>query len=207
MSSAAFGLCSILFDISSCVWNHFFSGRRKKSYDCKDHRNLKRTDACRLDHYNHCGNQGVKSWITVCYGKDENEAVKERYYLTMDRISQITRESTVEEPYRSYFIKTAEFIQMISEVKSLVDADAWNSQSLEELKLWNERLYEDVLPPHYETSYANPSYAVRQLGVEFGPKLSFLYEEIRGQIPFAMEEPSERDDRFWTSYLLRSITV
>ena len=119
--------------------------------------------------------------------KDENEAVKERYYLAMDRISQITRESTVEEPYRSYFIKTAEFIQMISEVKSLVDADAWNSQSLEELKLWNERLYEDVLPSHYETSYANPSYAVRQLGVEFGPKLSFLYEEIRGQIPFAME--------------------
>ena len=46
--------------------------------------------------------------------KDENEAVKERYYLAMDRISQITRESTVEEPYRSYFIKTAEFIQMIS---------------------------------------------------------------------------------------------
>lgn len=119
--------------------------------------------------------------------KDENEAVKERYYLAMDRISQITRESTVEEPYRSYFIKTAEFIQMISEVKSLVDADAWNSQSLEELKLWNERLYEDVLPSHYETSYANPSYADRQLGVEFGPKLSFLYEEIRGQIPFAME--------------------
>lgn len=117
--------------------------------------------------------------------KDENEAVKERYYLAMDRISQITRESTVEEPYRSYFIKTAEFIQMISEVKSLVDADAWNSQSLEELKLWNERLYEDVLPSHYETSYANPSYAVRQLGVEFGPKLSFLYEEIRGRFHFA----------------------
>ena len=119
--------------------------------------------------------------------KDENEAVKERYYLAMERIGQITRESTVEEPYRSYFIKTAEFIQMISEVKSLVDADAWNNQSLEELKLWNERLYEDVLPSHYETSYANPSYAVRQLGVEFGSKLSFLYEEIRGQIPFAME--------------------
>lgn len=37
--------------------------------------------------------------------KDENEAVKERYYLAMDRISQITRESTVEEPYRSYFVK------------------------------------------------------------------------------------------------------
>ena len=84
--------------------------------------------------------------------KDENEAVKERYYLAMDRISQITRESTVEEPYRSYFIKTAEFIQMISEVKSLVDADAWNSQSLEELKLWNERMLERCHTVHPELS-------------------------------------------------------
>lgn len=37
--------------------------------------------------------------------KDENEAVKERYYLAMDRISQITRESTVEEPVSQLFYK------------------------------------------------------------------------------------------------------
>lgn len=126
--------------------------------------------------------------------KDENEAVKERYYLAMDRISQITRESTVEEPYRSYFIKTAEFIQMISEVKSLVDADAWNSQSLEELKLWNERLYEDVLPPHYETSYANPSYAVRQLGVDWHSKLMLFIRGDPWTDSICHGEPSDRDD-------------
>lgn len=119
--------------------------------------------------------------------KDENEAVKERYTLAMERICQISRETTVDEPYRSYFVRTAEFIKMIAEVKSLVETDSWNDQSLEELQAWNERLYEDILPGNYEMSYANPAFAIAKLGKELGAKLSFLYEEIRGQIPFVME--------------------
>ena len=35
--------------------------------------------------------------------KEENEAVRERYQLTMERIGQIKEEETVPEAYREYF--------------------------------------------------------------------------------------------------------
>ena len=52
----------------------------------------------------------------------------------------------------------------------------------------NHSLYRDILPEHYEESYANPSYAVKKMGAVFGKILSFLYTEIRGEIIFAFEQ-------------------
>ena len=49
-------------------------------------------------------------------------------------------------------------------------------------------LYYDVLPQNYETSYANPEYAVRELGEELGAFLSALYTELRGDIGYVYEE-------------------
>ncbi len=45
------------------------------------------------------------------------------------------------------------------------------------MKDWNDRLYEDILPANYGTSYGNPAYAVSVLGEEYGQLLSFLYTE------------------------------
>lgn len=119
--------------------------------------------------------------------KEENEAVRERYQLTMERIGQIKEEETVPEAYREYFYRTADFIETMGQVHRLVEAGAWRTQSLEELKEWNQRIYGDILPEHYEESYGNPAYAAEKLGPEFGPMLSFLYAELRGQAAFVQE--------------------
>lgn len=119
--------------------------------------------------------------------KEDNEAVWERYELTIERIGDMIAEETVEEPYRTYFRNVAAFILMMEDVRILVEAGQWREQDLELLKEWNRKLYEDILPENYETSFGNPAYAVQMLGQEFGQMLSFLYAEIRGQIAFVME--------------------
>ena len=65
--------------------------------------------------------------------KEENRAVAERYELAMDRIASIVDETSVPEPYREYFQKTAEFILYIKELRELLDSDAFAQFTLEEL--------------------------------------------------------------------------
>ena len=63
--------------------------------------------------------------------------------------------------------------------------------SLEQLKQRNHELYADILAEQYETSYANPAYAVKKFGDKMGQYLSMLYTEIRHCIAFAYEK------RYW----------
>ena len=60
--------------------------------------------------------------------------------------------------------------------------------ALSELQKNNEELYGRILPGAYETSYANPAYAVRMLQEEYGRLLSFLAAEVRGIVVYAYED-------------------
>ena len=62
---------------------------------------------------------------------------------------------------------------------------------IEELAAWNKKLYSDILPEHYRESYANPDYAVAQLGEAYGSTLSALYAEIRAAIVYVYEKKTE----------------
>ena len=119
--------------------------------------------------------------------QEENESVMERFSLSMERIGQIASEETVSEPYRDYFVKTAEFIGIMGEYLEFLEAGNQKTASAEVLKEWNHRLYEDILPGHYEGSYGNPAYAAAKLGEGYGQFLSYLYKEIRGDIVFIHE--------------------
>lgn len=119
--------------------------------------------------------------------REENEAVRERYGLSMERIAAMGDEETVKEPYRDYFRQVASFIVMTGELYQALESGVMEKASMETLKEWNQRLYGDILPDHYETSYGNPAYAAERLGDGYGQMLSFLYAEIRGQIVFAYE--------------------
>ncbi len=119
--------------------------------------------------------------------QQENEMIMERFELSMERIGQITSEQTVQEPYRDYFARTAAFIGMMGEYLRFLKSGAHRTASIEVLKEWNHRLYEDILPGHYEKSYADPAYAVSKLGEGYGQLLSYLYKEIRGDIVFVHE--------------------
>ena len=119
--------------------------------------------------------------------REENEAVRERYDLTIERIGQIIKEETTQEPYREYFCRTAQFIILMDQARLLVEKGVWMNQTLAELKEWNRKFYGDILPQNYEKSYGNPAYAVEKLGLDIGRLLSFLYAEIREEIVFVQE--------------------
>jgi aminopeptidase len=119
--------------------------------------------------------------------KEENEEIMERFHLSMYRIQEITNEKTVKEPYLDYFKKVASFILQIKDLVSLAEHDRLSKMSLEELQNLNHRLYQDILVENYETSYANPRYAAKILGKQYGKLLSFLYTEIRGMIAYGFE--------------------
>lgn len=124
--------------------------------------------------------------------REENEAVRERLELSLDRIRSI-KEEDARLPYGLYFKRTAGFLGMIRELLTARGIgekelpESWEKLSLEELSDWNHRLYEDILPENYGESFANPDYAADCLGKEFGPLLSFLYTELRGCIVYAFE--------------------
>ncbi len=137
--------------------------------------------------------------------KEENQAVLERYQLSMERIRQIPEEGLAEKAFQEYFISVAGFISRIGDLTEEIHRAGVRgyvySRSLSELAEENRRLYEDILPEHYEESYANPAYAVKKLGEEYGRLLAFLYTEIRGQIVFAFES------RLWNITILNETFI
>lgn len=124
--------------------------------------------------------------------KELNDSVAERYELMLERIkgyAEDKNELLVASEFDDYFRKVADFILMLDDWKHFVSGGGLESAELSELKEWNDKLYADILNDTgaYETSYANPTYAVSRLGDEYGPLLSFLYTELRGGIIFATE--------------------
>jgi len=117
--------------------------------------------------------------------------VEMRYELAIERIQSIPREKTVAAPFDDYFKKLAGFVLMIHELRASFLDSTWSRAGLEYMEEWNYRLYEDILPENYETSYANPEYAVRVLGEEHGAVLSFLYAELRSAIIYVFENKTE----------------
>lgn len=117
--------------------------------------------------------------------------IEERYGLAVERIREMKKEQTAKEPFTDYFHKMAEFVLMIDEVRDKLAQGTYWDRSREELAEENRRLYEDILPGAYEKSYANPSFAVRVLGDEYGQLLSFLYAELRGSIAYVFERRTE----------------
>lgn len=117
--------------------------------------------------------------------------VEERYNLVVDRIGDIKEERTVDVKFRDYFVKVAEFIHLIDGTKKKIEDHTFDGMQIEELAAWNKKLYSDILPEHYLESYANPDYAVAQLGEAYGSTLSALYAEIRAAIVYVYEKKTE----------------
>ncbi len=119
--------------------------------------------------------------------KEENEMIAERHELAIERIGRMKDEKTVALPYRIFFERTVEFIELVEDTyKKQIDGTL-SLMTLEEVSAFNHRLYADILPGAYEVSFANPDYAARELGDTYGKWLSFLYTEIRSGIVYAYE--------------------
>lgn len=125
---------------------------------------------------------------------EENEFYTERYHLACERIKELNdnlsnnTENLPSEELKNYFIKTSSFLIQVMNVYSISESGKIRTLSLDEHKKLNEELYNDIKDDNYNTSYANPSFAVNELGEETGKLLCALYTELRGDIAYAFEE-------------------
>ena len=119
--------------------------------------------------------------------EEENESVQERFSLACERIRAFLADSKIKPPYLDYFKRMAEFVELLSDWKHQVDTEDIWKQDMQSIQAYNHLLYEDILPESYATSYANPAYAVQQLGEDYGQLLSFVYTELRGGIVCVVE--------------------
>ena len=119
--------------------------------------------------------------------EEENESVQERFSLACERIRAFLADSKIKPPYLDYFKRMAEFVELLSDCKHQVDTEDIWKQDMQSIQAYNHLLYEDILPESYATSYANPAYAVQQLGEDYGQLLSFVYTELRGGIVYVVE--------------------
>lgn len=119
--------------------------------------------------------------------------IEERYQLALHRISQIPNEKNMTAPaFEDYFRRAAQWILQLAGLKSFLKDGGFEKASLEELGTRNRALYEEILPGHYENSYACYAYAEDRLGSRHGKLLCALYYELRTMIPFVFENETER---------------
>lgn len=114
--------------------------------------------------------------------------LEERFQLAMARIAEIHEDAGIENvKINQYFSEIAGFVIKMKQLYGAVMSGTMKNWELDRLAELNAELYEDVVGDAYEHSFANPVYAVRELGEEYGRILSFLYMEIRGMIVYAYE--------------------
>lgn len=112
---------------------------------------------------------------------------KEEWDFTKKDVKLSDEDKVIYANVKEYFDKVSAFLIFTYDVLLVKDVPGnFDSLSLEKLQEINNKLYEDILSEKYGTSYANPDYAVAQLG-EYGKFLSALYTELRCQIAYAYE--------------------
>jgi aminopeptidase len=117
----------------------------------------------------------------------ENEEIRERYVLAIERIELMEQEKTVREPMADYFHKAASFVLQVNSIVEMAQEDRLSGLTLEELQSMNRSLYEEITGDNYNTCYANPLYALEKLGKKFSKVLAFLYTELRSIVVYAYE--------------------
>ncbi len=122
------------------------------------------------------------------------DEIYERLQLAIERVSDIREEmnnlhdEVIPAAVRDYFVCLSDFIGSCYDVLAVEDDSVYESLDLSELRSINRSLYQDILPENYGESFANPDYAVKTLGKEYGKLFSFLCAEVRTLIAYAYEK-------------------
>lgn len=104
--------------------------------------------------------------------------LKERLELAKERITTMEKED-MQPAFSDYFKTAVAWIGRLFETKDIIEEGRLKKLSLLELQALNRSYYEELRQEKYDSSYANPTYAVKMLGKEFGQLLSAVYAELR----------------------------
>lgn len=107
------------------------------------------------------------------------EELGERLELVMLRLSPMTTEEELVEPYGRYFRTIAGYASELYQVWKMAWDGALSSGSIEELEAINQKLNASFLPEQYEHGYANPTYAVQMLGEAYGQSLAMVFAKLK----------------------------
>ena len=116
-----------------------------------------------------------------------DEELVERLELVKERVSGIAGETTVPEKYREFFCKAAEYLVFVNSVLDMTWKGEFRIKSLDELKDINDKNFNYIREEFYETSYANPKYAVEVCGEEYGQYLCELITKLRTTFAYAIQ--------------------
>lgn len=106
--------------------------------------------------------------------------IQERYELAKERILELA--DGVQGDTQEYILRIAELFTGIFAVLETGQPDR------EQYEQWNKFFYQDLAGDHYETSYANPAYAVSCFGEKKGQYLAWLMAAVRDAIVAAYEK-------------------
>ena len=116
-----------------------------------------------------------------------SEDLAERRELCLERLRTLQEEESVPEEYRDYFKTEAEKLLLIFEYETKVSDGSFAKLSLSECRELFDRLYAEVLPVNYATSFSNPAYAVKRYGKRYGRLLTYLAAKLNHLIFYAAE--------------------
>lgn len=117
--------------------------------------------------------------------------MEERFELAAERIGEIAGEKGMNEEFRSFFVENADFLAVMAEEYEWIRSGGLEKAELMELQRHNEICFIDLVGRNYDTSYANPAWAVAKLGAEFGQLLSAVSAELHSLPAFVYEQDLE----------------
>ncbi|SER91581.1 aminopeptidase [Lachnobacterium bovis] len=119
--------------------------------------------------------------------RENNENIKERYEIVSERIRTISNmkeaELSIEEKYASFFVKISKYLVKLQDVLEMEKEGKLLSLSLEDGEKLNKSLFNEITKENYESSFANPTFAVKKLGKDFGQMFSAIYASVIRCIP------------------------
>ena len=123
--------------------------------------------------------------------KVENSKILESYEKGLEKINEICLETeksleAVElKEFYKFFNHVGKFILKLAVMERNLYQEHFKLKKFHELKSENHELYKELIGDNYNTSYANPEYAVEVLGDGVGQFLSAFYVRIRQGISYA----------------------
>ncbi len=114
--------------------------------------------------------------------------MNELFALDEERVREIAKGAEEISPKAAdFWTGTARMLVLFLDEYHWVESGRMEEAELSELQEHNRALYADILPEHYEKSYASPKYCASQFGTEYGRLAAALVYELRSMIPFLYE--------------------
>ena len=121
------------------------------------------------------------------YFEAKNNPVDADYQNNLNKVQNIFIEIQAQDKthYTRYFEQLAQWILLIAEYEKDFSKEYLLKHTFEELKSFNEILFNEIKPENYEKSFLNPEYAVQAFGEKTGQLLCVFYSGFRSFISYA----------------------